>query len=166
MVLGLPWLKEYNPDINWQTEEISFIEEGIKGTVSEEGPLNHDMMSKPNARSAGTIREKESHVDTPPILTEYQQELERARKVLPTKLHDFLGVFAQKEYRLPDHGKNDLAIKLRKGAVLPKMKQRRYTREDSLEIKKQLKELLEKGKVRHSRSESAVRTLFIPKADG
>ena len=73
VVLGLPWLKEYNPDINWQTEEISFIEEGIKGTVSEEGPLNHDMMSKPKAQSAETIREKGSHVDTPPILTEYHQ---------------------------------------------------------------------------------------------
>jgi hypothetical protein len=61
---------------------------------------------------------------------------------LPKQLHEFLGVFAQKEYRLPEHGENDLAIKLKKGAVLPKMKQRRYRREDSLEIKKQLTDLL------------------------
>ena len=102
MVLGLPWLKEYNPDINWQTEEISFMEEGNSRKVSEEGPLNHDTTSKLNAKRKETIRGKESQVDTPPTFTEYQQELKRAREILPEKLHDFLGVFAQKEYRLPE----------------------------------------------------------------
>lgn len=46
------------------------------------------------------------------------------------------------------------------------MKQRRHTREESLEIKKQLQDLLEKGKIRISRSDSAVTTLFVNKADG
>ena len=75
VVLGLPWLKEYNPDINWQTEEISFIEEGNNRKVSEEGPLNHDTTSKPSAKRKETIGGKESQVDTPLTFTEYQQEL-------------------------------------------------------------------------------------------
>jgi hypothetical protein len=59
-----------------------------------------------------------------------------------------------------------LAIRVQEGAKLPKAKQRRFTREEALEIKKQLNELLEKGKVRESRSESAVGTLFVLKHDG
>jgi hypothetical protein len=59
-----------------------------------------------------------------------------------------------------------LAIRIREGAKLPRAKQRRFTREEALEVKKQLEELLEAGKVRESRSDSAVGTLFVPKSDG
>jgi transposase InsO family protein len=59
-----------------------------------------------------------------------------------------------------------LAIRIREGAKLPRAKQRRFTREEALEVKKQLGELLEAGKVRESRSDSAVGTLFVPKSDG
>ena len=59
-----------------------------------------------------------------------------------------------------------MAIRIREGAKLPRAKQRRFTRDEALEVKKQLKELLEKGKIRESRSESAVGTLFVPKHDG
>jgi hypothetical protein len=91
-------------------------------------------------------------VDKPHSREEYKKELEKARQVLPKQLHEFLGVFVQEKYRLPDHGEHGLAIRLKKGATLPKAKQRRHSREDSLEIKKQLTELLEKGKIRPSRS--------------
>jgi hypothetical protein len=40
---------------------------------------------------------------------------------LPKQLHEFLEIFAQQEYRLPDYGKHDLAIRLKKGATLPKV---------------------------------------------
>jgi hypothetical protein len=59
-----------------------------------------------------------------------------------------------------------LAIRIREGAKLPRAKQRRFTREEALEVKKQLGELLKAGKVRESRSDSAVGTLFVPKSDG
>ena len=94
---------------------------------------------------------------------EYQQELAKARQVLPSQLYEFLEVFAQKEYRLPDHGKHGLPIRLKKGATLVCRRCFAFGREESLEIRK---ELLAKGKVRTSRSESAVGTLFVPKSDG
>jgi hypothetical protein len=59
-----------------------------------------------------------------------------------------------------------LAIRIREGAKLPRAKQRRFTREEALEVKKQLEDLLRKKKIRESRSESAVGTLFVPKSDG
>ena len=45
-------------------------------------------------------------------------------------------------------------------------KQRKFNREEALEVKKQLDQLLKDGKIRASRSESAVSTLFVAKADG
>ena len=59
-----------------------------------------------------------------------------------------------------------MKIEVQEGARLPRAKQRKTTREEALEIKKQLDELLEKGKIRESRSDSAVATLFVKKADG
>jgi RNase H-like domain found in reverse transcriptase/Reverse transcriptase (RNA-dependent DNA polymerase)/Integrase zinc binding domain/Chromo (CHRromatin Organisation MOdifier) domain len=44
--------------------------------------------------------------------------------------------------------------------------QRNFTREEALEAKRQLDQLREEGKVRESRSDSAVSTLFVTKADG
>ena len=59
-----------------------------------------------------------------------------------------------------------MAIRVREGAKLPRAKQRRFTREEALEVKRQLEELLKTKKIRESRSESAVGTLFVPKHDG
>jgi RNase H-like domain found in reverse transcriptase/Reverse transcriptase (RNA-dependent DNA polymerase)/Integrase zinc binding domain/Chromo (CHRromatin Organisation MOdifier) domain/Integrase core domain len=59
-----------------------------------------------------------------------------------------------------------LAIRVQANAKMPKAGQRRFTREEAIEIKKQLTELLKAGKVRESRSESAVGTLFVLKHDG
>ena len=59
-----------------------------------------------------------------------------------------------------------MEIEIEEGARLPKAKQRRFNREEAIEVKKQLDELLAKGKIRESRSESAVSTLFVLKADG
>jgi hypothetical protein len=46
------------------------------------------------------------------------------------------------------------------------MKQRHHTREESLELKRQIEKWLKLGRIRESSSESAVGTLFIPKKDG
>ena len=46
------------------------------------------------------------------------------------------------------------------------MKQRRTTREESIELKKQLDKLKKLGRIRESRSSSAVNILFIPKQSG
>ena len=58
-----------------------------------------------------------------------------------------------------------MKIELKEGAKLPRVGQRRFTREEAIEIKKQLNELEKAGKIRKSRSESAVTTLFVEKAD-
>jgi reverse transcriptase-like protein/integrase-like protein/chromodomain-containing protein len=59
-----------------------------------------------------------------------------------------------------------LAIEIKEGAKLPRCKQRPFNREEALEAKRQLDELIRDGKVQISRSESAAPTLFIPKKDG
>lgn len=46
------------------------------------------------------------------------------------------------------------------------MKQRRTTREESIELKKQLDKLKKLGRIRESRSSSAVNILFVPKQSG
>lgn len=64
------------------------------------------------------------------------------------------------------HGEFDLAINIKEGAKIPRCRQRPMSREESIEAKKQLDELIEKGKVQPSRSESAAPTLFVLKGDG
>jgi hypothetical protein len=109
VVLGMPWLRKYNPDIDWQREKITLVEEGKNRKVSEEGPLNHDIISKESVTCKESIREKEVSVDKPSSQEGYEKELAKARQVLPKQLHEFLDIFAQQECRLPDSGKHDLA---------------------------------------------------------
>ena len=99
----------------------TLIEERIKpAKVSIKGLLNRNK-----------DKEKESiHEEK----EEYERKVQETKERLPEKLHEFLNVFKQKEYKLPEHGPYDLAIRLKEGAKLPKQKQRRYTRE-ALEIK-------------------------------
>ena len=59
-----------------------------------------------------------------------------------------------------------MAINIKEGAKIPRCRQRQMSREESKEAKKQLDELIEKGKVQPSRSESAAPTLFVLKGDG
>jgi hypothetical protein len=59
-----------------------------------------------------------------------------------------------------------LAINIKEGAKIPRCRQRPMSREESREAKKQLDELINKGKVQPSRSESAAPTLFVLKGDG
>jgi hypothetical protein len=59
-----------------------------------------------------------------------------------------------------------LEIKIKEGAKVPRCKQRPFNREEALEAKRQLDELIRDKKVQISRSESAAPTLFILKKDG
>jgi len=54
-----------------------------------------------------------------------------------------------------------LEIKIKEGAKLPRARQRMFTREEALEVKRQQKN---DGKIRES--DSSVSTLFMAKADG
>jgi hypothetical protein len=62
------------------------------------------------------------------------------------------------------HGPYGLEIKIKEGAKLPRARQRMFTREEALEVKRQLEQQKNDGKIRES--DSSASTLFMAKADG
>jgi hypothetical protein len=93
MVLGIPWLREYNPDINWKTGEI----------VSAEGPLDHGQHPKQRNRvdtrsDKEMVKEKDFTVEKSiPGNDSIEKELEEVRLKLPEQLQEFADVFWKKD---------------------------------------------------------------------
>lgn len=121
IVLGLPWLKEFNPKINWAQEEILI--------------------------GASTSEQKAS-----------------LQEQVPKELHDFLHVFGEEEARvLPPHREWDCKIDLiegkpyKKGSIWP------LSREELVAQEEWIKEHLEKGFIRPSKSPLSTTTFFVPK---
>jgi hypothetical protein len=85
---------------------------------------------------------------------------------LPREYWQWIHIFAPTHYVLAEHGPYDFAINLKPDSKLPRQKQRPKTREQSLEIIRQVTEWKRLRRIRESRSDSAVDTLFVPKHDG
>lgn len=81
---------------------------------------------------------------------EYREELEEIKGKLPKEIQEFAEIFSTRKYQLPEHGPYDMEIRLKEGAKLPRVGQRRFTREEAIEIKKQLNELGKAGKIQKS----------------
>ena len=90
-------------------------------TIEEENPSTHEKQS-----------------------AAYYRELREIREELPEEIKDFADVFCSE---LPKHGEFDLAINIKEGAKIPRCRQRPMSRDESKEAKKQLDELISKGKV-------------------
>lgn len=122
IVLGLPWLKEFNPTINWKEEEILF---------------------------AGAV--------------DPGQSLEEQ---IPEELHAYLKVFSEEEAKvLPPHRSWDCAIDLMPDKPFRKGKVYGLSPAE-LEAQDQwIREHLEKGYIRPSKSPMSTSTFFVKKKD-
>lgn len=86
---------------------------------------------------------------------------------LPKEYHDFADVFGEGFFEnLPPHRPYDLAIDLKEGTTPLFGPIYATTRQESIALREQIKENLDKGTIRHSTSPAASPVMFVPKKDG
>ena len=132
-LLGMTWLREHNPVIDWKNETVSIDLKMLQTTTLGVKPNQQtkvDLAEEINEMGRQTeVRMKPKEI--------YEKELKEVLEKLPKKYHEFIELFVKKDYRLPTHPPEyEVTIKLKPGAELRQVKQRQKSPQE-LQTEKQ-----------------------------
>jgi reverse transcriptase-like protein/uncharacterized protein DUF4939/aspartyl protease len=169
VILGMPWMKEHNPQIDWKSRTISFErcthekagqpDTGISFNTNEsewdtEDTNNSDLeeVCATSQKESGYLEDKED-----PLL-----------KQIPEAYHEFLNMFRKKEgtTALPEHTSDDHEIPLKDGREPPFLPIYQMSETDLATVRKYVDDMLAKGFIRESRSPAGAPVLLADKPDG
>lgn len=173
MLLGLPWLKKYNPHIDWEN---GHLESRRKKSNTNEFPDSREenlLEQHYIARNDAEADHDEPthlilHVRTDDETLEDQPPDSGKRRPedlegVPEEYHIY-PVFRKKIIdKLPDRGPFDHAIELKEGAKLKYHKAYHLGPKQDEALKEYIEENLPKGFIRRSQSPAAFPILFVPK---
>ena len=178
IILGKPWLAEFNPVINWRTNQVSLT--GSRGSVkwSAVCPDDYDQMSVSAKQIDSLLRHSPAFacaawIDSPPASSE-DEEIEacsaEAHSVSPDiaqLLQDFPQVFPNDLPKdLPPSRHVDHRIRLLPAATPHAQAPYRLSTLETRELQKVITNLLELGHIRPSTSPWGAPVLFVKKKDG
>jgi hypothetical protein len=187
LILGMTWLTQHNPHIDWRTRTLSFTrwQEPLSTPQREESKARHPQNVKTNEpktpqlnilATATELRRWDRQQDGVMWLAHLEEvrDVPAEEKKLPRDLADLLEPIL-KEYEdvfpkelppgLPPRREVDHRITLKPGAVPISRSPPRLSPPELVELKKQLTELLQSGKIRPSVSPWGASTLFVAKKD-
>ncbi|KAL1953485.1 hypothetical protein VTO42DRAFT_2764 [Malbranchea cinnamomea] len=149
IVLGMEWLEQVNPHIDWVEKTWRYRFE----------PENIDVVSV--GRFLRAVRAGgEAYLATPQLLSPPAESL-------PDWLEDFQDVFsAEKAAELPPIDGPTHAIELKEGVEPPYMPIYNLSQKELETLRKYLEDSIGKGWIRESKSPAGAPVLFAPKADG
>ena len=176
VILGMPWLRRHNPEIDWKTGEVKMMrcldECGKKwrtGRQTKPG-WKKQKEREEKERRRPTIEEEKMIVRIVEEKENKEEELTKLRateEMVPRRFHKYLKVFEKKELeRMPTRKIWDHAIDLREGFVPKKGKIYPLSRVEREEVQEFVKDQLRKGYIRPSKSLQISPVFFVPKKDG
>uniref|UniRef100_A0A803TMJ7 ribonuclease H n=1 Tax=Anolis carolinensis TaxID=28377 RepID=A0A803TMJ7_ANOCA len=138
IILGIPWLEQANPEVDWRGKSMAFKEQQTQWEISK-------------------IAEEENEGDE---AGEIDQQL------LPPEYRDFVDVFNQKEAsKLPPKRNIEVEIEITPGANLPKPKVYPMSVQEKEELRKYIDKNLARGFIKPSNSPLGAPVLFRRKKD-
>jgi transposase InsO family protein len=173
IILGLPWLQEHNPTINWVTRKL--LLENCDCTRSSKPA--HRQRSMADEKTINNIASKQTHqrkrvVDSTMIrrksLPDVRVLEKRATPVIPREYKEFAKLFEEElgPDALPKHQPWDHEIKLEPGKE-PGFQPIYKLSEKELEaLRKYIDKMIKKGFIRRSESPAGFPVLFVPKKNG
>ena len=158
MLLGEPWLRSWNPKINWQTKELTFSDGVVwKAAAKEEEKTAFEKGRGWRLPSEGRLYHLiKGDRD--------ESEDEEGETELPTWLHDMSGVFVEPEGVVKED-RISHKIRLKEGARAYQKAPFRLSSEQTKVLHEELSKFKGKGWIRPSRSEWATVALVVPKKD-
>jgi hypothetical protein len=109
MVLGMPWLHDWNPAIDWRKRTVALRKEASKDTGGENGTPAPRARSSKNLKKASQKESEQApdqrkrggyggdQTDEKARERDYQQRLKETREKLPDELKDYAEVFCQRK---------------------------------------------------------------------
>ena len=176
VILGISWLKHYNPEINWKTGEVKMIrcpDEYEKkwrvGKQMKPGWKKQEEKKEKKERRRPMIKEvkiierimKEKENEEEDLI-----ELRAIDEIVPRQFHKYLKVFEKKDSeRMPMRKIWNHAIDLKEEFVPKKDKIYSLSRIEREEIQKFVKNQLRKGYIRPLKLLQTSLVFFVPKKD-
>jgi hypothetical protein len=183
-ILGMPWLQEQNPVIDWTTgtvsidnhilrtkleeygeERVTNLQEGSGKTLLKEGSKTEVDPSEVRMRKVTQAPATNETVKLKPR-EKYEKELQEVLKKLPKKYYNYIELFVKREYRLPTHDKEfEVKIDLKPGFTPPAVKQFHKSPAE-LKIEDEfVDEFYEAMYIRPGSGKASARTMFVDKKD-
>ena len=186
IILGFPWFKEMNPEINWKEGTLKWKNKiRTPATLSEvldeeeylnrtQNPIDNDNESLDlstiniNGKLAPIwINAKTNLAMDMAIENNLKKKELSVTEMVPPEYHEFLDVFdEEKANRFPESQSWDHKIEMKEGFEPKSFKNYNLTPEEQVELDSFLKENLEKGYIRPSQSPMASPFFFVKKKDG
>lgn len=158
IILGHPWLAKHNPVVDWQAQSLSFdsCPTSCSTIAHSDDTPEPDYSLRAYASKSQQLAEQVYVDDTRPL-----------EEMIPTRYHKYLDVFNEaKSSRLPAHTVYDHAIEIPDNFNPPRPKAYRMTPDEEVALDKFLKENLDKGYIRPSKSPLVSPFFFVKKKDG
>jgi hypothetical protein len=169
MILGLPWLIEHNPVINWKDGILTWDWEWILPNLSETkeiDPLVIFFIQGELTEEAEEIWINSTMIKSTTFTTD-KPETKKLDKQVPKEYHGFLSAFSeQAAARTPTRKPWDHKIEMKEGFEPKSSSIYKLTAAEEEATKEFIKENLEKGYIRKSKSPQVSPFFFIPKKDG
>ena len=175
MILGLPWLKQYNPSVCWEKQTITILRDGrlvqlqCRGAERMESSVGAMELNLITAKQANKElkRGEESFMVWVTDGTEGKEETERQANKAKHIVDEYRDVFPDKlPFGLPPSRAVDHRIDIVPGSSPVSRSPYRMSPTELDELKKQLIYLTEQGFIQPSISPYGAPVLFTPKPDG
>jgi Reverse transcriptase (RNA-dependent DNA polymerase) len=159
IILGSPWLKKHNPQMDWTNEKLYFREntnyQSVKIGLVTADDMTRDVVFVGMLMVRPDACEDESH------------SYPEAPQEIPEAYREFADVFSEEESStLAGHGSHDLAIELQEGKEPPFGPLYKFSELELAELRRYIEENLARGFIRPSRSSAGAPILFAKKKDG
>ena len=185
IILGFPWFKEQNLEINWETGTLTWQKKNRTLATSIEVLDEEEYLN----RTQNILDEDEESIISyigvngkfEPVWINVKTNLAMdmaiknnlkkqectVEEMVLKEYHEFLNVFSEeKAARFPESKEWDHKIDMKEGFEPKSFKNYNLTPEEQIELDKFLKENLEKGYIRPSQSPMASLFFFVKKKDG
>ncbi|KAH6588897.1 hypothetical protein BASA50_010431 [Batrachochytrium salamandrivorans] len=171
IILGLDWLVRHNPLVDWETQSLTFLSSYCSTHCLPE-PTKNQVTKNPLVPSATNCHINQASMVTLGKLTDqvypYIGSSDSTSGNFPTCLtKEFSNVFDKTAAQaLPTHSEHDFAIDLEPGFKPPHGKVYSLTTPETVAMNEYVRDNLEKGFIRPSKSPAAAPCFFVGKKDG
>src|SRR3569833_3607543 len=184
MILGIPWLRNHNPTIDWITGQMRWAappEQDPPSASATEQDSGEDPSLEPTTLKLMVRHQRRRDRRTEPACDPrpHLRVLAFIKKIgastatsnylakVPTEYHEFAKLFQPElATKVSRHSRFDHEIPLKEGTFPPFKKMYTHNEEKLEALREYLEEHLQKGHIRESTSPAGYPILFVPKKTG
>jgi hypothetical protein len=170
IILGIPWLRKWNPTIDWNLGQIQWRD--AAPVQSQNETTRHLLASTQRPERTTTRSALQQKYPAPHLQPEFcndpqQPTLQERMKDIPSEYHQYAAIFQEElDTVLPEHSHYDHEIVLKEGTQPRFFKIYHTNEKQQVALDEYLEENLRKGYIRPSKSPAGYPILFVPKKNG